>query len=425
MDIAYRQEVLSSAENLSARYNSLSQSLETQGADIQQQMESLVGEANNLINDIADLNKSIAEAATAGDIPGHLLDQRDQAVQKLSEHLDIQVLIEDNQTATVTMPSGEPLVTRVEANELILESGYPVAANSVLSVDTGTAVKKIDEPGGAIGGLIDFRDETLTKTRNELDRLALVLAEETNKQLEAGYDLNGDAGTALFSDINTPQAMKNRSTHIGGSNSVTPMVEVTDTSALTADDYIFSKDSSGNLVISRQPDGENVSYTSNTDGSISFEGLKISAEGSTNFSAMNNGDAYLIQPGKNAASDLTVIMDDPEKLAFSAKDDEPGNNENLLAVIAIGDKPLVEGKSINSGWNSVVSKVASKSAGAKNSYDASSAIYQEASNRVMSNSGVNLDEEAANMLVFQQLYSANAKVISTADEMFNTVLNMV
>ncbi|WP_405128478.1 flagellar basal body rod C-terminal domain-containing protein [Pseudoalteromonas sp. PB2-1] len=41
-----------------------------------------------------------------------------------------------------------------------------------------------------------------------------------------------------------------------------------------------------------------------------------------------------------------------------------------------------------------------------------------------SRSGVNLDEEAANLLHFQQMYSANAKVITTADQVFNTLLTM-
>ena len=41
-----------------------------------------------------------------------------------------------------------------------------------------------------------------------------------------------------------------------------------------------------------------------------------------------------------------------------------------------------------------------------------------------SRSGVNLDEEAASLIHFQQMYSANAKVITTADQMFNSLLNM-
>ncbi|MCL6270097.1 flagellar hook-associated protein FlgK [Sansalvadorimonas sp. 2012CJ34-2] len=314
MDNAFRQEVLASANNMASRFNSLSNSLDTQKNDIQHQMGSLVGEANSLIEDVASINKAIAEADTAGEVPGHLLDQRDKAIQQLSEHLNVSVLIEDDKTATITMPSGEPLVTRVETSEVVIQGGF-------VAIDTGVATKKIDEPGGAIGGLVDFRDGTLADAQKELDDLAQKLVTSLNTQHKNGFDAKGNAGKDL----------------------------------------------------------------------LKYENGK-----------------------------MTVEITAPEELAFSDKADEHGSNANLLKMIDVQND-----QSINKDWNSIVSKVASKSASAQNSHKASETVFKEATNKVMSKSGVNLDEEAANMLVFQQLYSANAKVISSANEMFKTVLSMV
>ena len=53
------------------------------------------------------------------------------------------------------------------------------------------------------------------------------------------------------------------------------------------------------------------------------------------------------------------------------------------------------------------------------------AIYQQASTRVQSESGVNLDEEAANLLRFQQSYQAAARIMTTAQTIFDTLLSSV
>ena len=53
------------------------------------------------------------------------------------------------------------------------------------------------------------------------------------------------------------------------------------------------------------------------------------------------------------------------------------------------------------------------------------ALLKQAQEAQSSNSGVNLDEEAANLIKFQQLYQANSKVIQTASTLFDTILQMV
>ena len=425
MDIAYRQEVLSSANDMAARFNSLSNSLQKQTSDVQSQMQALSSEANGLLSDMARINESIVAASSVGDVPSQLLDERDQVVQQLSELLDVDILIEGDQSATITLPSGEPLVSRSEHNELTLIPGYPNNSRTQLAVDTGNAVKRIDTPGGALGGLIDFRDEVLAPQQKELDRLALVMASEMNDQLTQGYDLNGNPGSPLFSNINSSALMSNRSSSISGSNSVNLNVEISNTSGLTADDYTITMGDDGKLLVQRQPGGESVEYKEAEDGSISFEGITISPDDGQSFADMQPGDTYLIEPGKGASGSMQVILDDPEKLAFSDDPEEPGSNANLQKLIDLQDKQTIGGLTMNQAWNAIVSDVASASASATTSFNANAMLYQEASNQVTSNSGVSLDEEAANMLMFQQLYSANAKVIASADQMFNTLLSII
>ena len=121
----------------------------------------LAREANDLLEKLSKTNKSIMTVSN-GEIPSNLLDERDLTIQKLSELLDIRVALEDNGTATVTTPRGELLLLQNERNDLVLTEGYPDVTRLQLGVKTGpNTIKKIEQPGGALGGLIHARDGQL------------------------------------------------------------------------------------------------------------------------------------------------------------------------------------------------------------------------------------------------------------------------
>ncbi len=430
MEPAYRSEVLSDSEALASRFNSLSTSLNTQAADINSQMSSLMDQANGLLDSLAKTNQAIAKASAGGTntVSGTLLDQRDQSLQALSELMDVRVVVEGNNTATITTSTGEPLLLQGQKSELVSIAGYPDGSQSQIGVKTSAndTAKRIDNPGGGLGGLMEVRDNQLAESRRELDRLALVMADTMNSQMNEGFDLNGNPGTNLFTDINASFLMNERSNQVGGPESIDLKVAISDSGALTADNYLLSKNDNGELVVNRSPGGEEVPFETDSDGNIVFEGVTISASAAENSLAdMANGSTYLIEPGKNAAGSMNVTISDPNALAFSGSATEPGSNSNLLAMVSAQDKPAVGGQTINQSWNNMATNVATSTARATSNLSASAQMFEEATSAVMSESGVNLDEEAGNLLMFQQLYSANAKVISTADAMFQTLLQAV
>ena len=81
--------------------------------------------------------------------------------------------------------------------------------------------------------------------------------------------------------------------------------------------------------------------------------------------------------------------------------------------------------SLNGALGGLTTMVGSAARQAQYSADAQQAIHDDAQAARDSISGVNLDEEAANMLRLQQAYQAAAQVISTADTMFQSILNAV
>lgn len=107
-----------------------------------------------------------------------------------------------------------------------------------------------------------------------------------------------------------------------------------------------------------------------------------------------------------------------DELAFkSSATSGPGDNGNIVDIIsAMGTK--------GARFTSLVGTVGIQSKQNQTSIATASSLNGNAVLSRDSLSGVNLDEEAANLIHFQQMYSANAKVVSTADEMFNALLQM-
>lgn len=97
-------------------------------------------------------------------------------------------------------------------------------------------------------------------------------------------------------------------------------------------------------------------------------------------------------------------------------------NGNARAMLQLADAPLVDGSTFGQSFASLLSDVGSRTLQAKTSSKSATAMLDGAKAVVARSSGVNLDEEAARLLQYRQAYQAAAKVIQTADEMFNSIL---
>ena len=101
-----------------------------------------------------------------------------------------------------------------------------------------------------------------------------------------------------------------------------------------------------------------------------------------------------------------------------------GDNGNAVALASLQTQRILADKSgtYTQIYAQLVSRVGSKTHELDTSSKAQSLLLQQASQRRESISGVNMDEEAANLIKYQQLYKANAQVMATAKEMFDTLI---
>ena len=115
------------------------------------------------------------------------------------------------------------------------------------------------------------------------------------------------------------------------------------------------------------------------------------------------------------------------ELAFSGTAGEVGNNKTLLAMLELKSAGVtVAGESVplNDAYAGLVGRVASASRQNQADLRAATTVAEQAQAQRDSVSAVNLDEEAVNLMAYEQAYQANMKVISTSNDLFNAVLAM-
>ncbi|MBD2858420.1 flagellar hook-associated protein FlgK [Spongiibacter sp. KMU-158] len=498
--LSARQLFLAEAQTLGNRFNDVSAQIDSLDAEISERVDSAVAEINDLTSQIADINKLLSESsAVVGGGNSDLLDQRDQAILKLSALVNISSAEQDDGSINIFIGRGDALVLGGNSTELstIRSAEDPARREIVLANNTGFDLTD-SLNGGSLGGALSFQREIIDVTRNELGRIAVSVATALNDQNNAGLDLYGQRGQDIFS-IAGPRVSQPSSNTGGAALTAT----ITDTTALTAQDIELRFNGASWQAFNQQSGAQITGFTGSGTVADPFviDGVSISVSG-----AANAGDRFYIKPTVDAAGSFSVVMTDPSRIAAaaatrseavlsntgSAKISETlvvdpsnpnlmdpvsisfidattyqingagsfaytsgnpivingnqvtingipnagdsfniaantganGDNRNAMAMAATEDlKNLVGGtQSINDAVGALVGKVAVYTRSTEVNLQAQENLKYLASERQASVSGVNLDEEAANLIRYQQAYSAAAQAISTANDLFQSLM---
>jgi flagellar hook-associated protein 1 FlgK len=141
----------------------------------------------------------------------------------------------------------------------------------------------------------------------------------------------------------------------------------------------------------------------------------------------NPGAPLFTYDPANPAASLDITAINADELAFSS-DGNPGNSDNLKDLIDISNKPVaISGYgsvTLNDAFTAMVGDTAIKARQAESDYQAKQAMSEQAIAARDNVSAVNSDEEAANLMTFANAHNANMKVISTANQLFDSVLQL-
>lgn len=135
---------------------------------------------------------------------------------------------------------------------------------------------------------------------------------------------------------------------------------------------------------------------------------------------------FAYNPGSTSGM-LSVNAMGASELALSSAPGEVGNNKVLLSLLELKSAGIqVAGNTVplNDAYAGLVGRVASASRQNQADLGATTTVAAQAQAQRDSVSAVNLDEEAVNLMAYEQAYQANMKVISTSNDLFNAVLAM-
>ena len=424
--IPARQVLLSVSDSLVARLQNLDGQLDSMRREINGNLDNIVTEINGLSAGIADANRSIVDATDQGSgaVPNDLLDKRDGLINRLSELISLRTVQQDDGAVNVFVGSGQGLVTGFLASPLQTVSNEFDAGRPEIAIVSGGATAVITDNlrGGEFGALLDFRDQVLFPAQNSLGRIAISLGTAFNNQHTAGMDLDGVGGANYFS-VTTPVVAN--SINNTGAATVTAVFDTANTDNLTTQDYTLAFDGAV-WSVTRVSDGQAVSMTGSGTAADPFLFDGLSVEVSAGAVA---GDRFQLRPTRSGAAGMGLLISNPREIAAAAPaaGPAPGDNSNALLLAGLQTSLTMENgnTSFQGAYGQLIGKLGTQTRSAEISATAQAALRAQAQESRDNQSGVNLDEEAADLIRFQQAYQAIAQVITVAETTFQTLLSAV
>ena len=338
-DLSARQVTLARAKDLTSLFGSSSDQLSTLQASVNEDVQASVKTVNDLASQIAGINAQLAGYRGSDQTPNDLLDKRDKLISDMSQYVQVTRVEQDDGSMNLFVGGNQTLVLGANAYQLEADttSAPPGVQVGINVGGTHRALSADQLGGGSIQGLLQFQDDDLKAISTRLDEMAQGISSKVNAVQLTGNDLDGVAGTALF--------------------------------------------------------------TGTTAATISV---------STGFGPRNIAAASSAAPATGAQS-----------------------NANALAFVALGkdgtmvtDSATSTTVTFGNAFSSLIADLGVRSQSAQRQADVSGTTASQAEQTLAGEVGVNLDEEAARLIQYQQSYQAAAKVLQVAQKVFDTVLSI-
>lgn len=458
--IPERDALIAKSENLVQAIKDIDYNLRSYQRYLNTAIQGGVETVNGLVSQIADLNNQITSIEIDGVVNANdLRDSRDNLLLELSSLVDISYY-EEAQTGQVMVYilGGTPLVLGTSAYSLSYERNTATGNTDVLWQEgSGRQVNITDRiDGGKIAGLIAARDTNIDSYIDSLNTLTGELIFQVNALHSQGVGLEsvssmtgtetilGGGATALDAtdvdgnyryafgsrfqaggfDIVTYDASGNVASTgtvtLGASASVNDLITAINncgadvTASIDADSHLTIVANAGTFAITASSLGDPSNHALAILGVNSFFTWSASDGDFTETIGVNS---YL---ASNSALIAAGQLDSNNQVA-------EGDNRTALAIFGLQDSVLdMDGTNttLDAYYSSLVSIVGVHTQNAQMNAQYNETLLTEYTSRKESISGVNLDEEMALLLQFQRAFQAASKLITTADEMLQTLLSM-
>ncbi|MCK4864718.1 MAG: flagellar hook-associated protein FlgK [Gammaproteobacteria bacterium] len=310
-----RQVLIGEANALSERFSYLDNRFESLRKGTNETLKTHINNVNDLAKAIADVNWKIvlAKEVTQGE-PSDLLDQRERLLHQLSEKVVVRSNEQEDGALNVFIGNGQTLVLGKRHASVALKANQhdPSQLEVIYKSQGVDSIVTRFMRGGAIGGLLDFREYMLGGAQNELGRIAIGVAKTFNDQHHKGMTLDNELGGDFFKaiDKSTPLTLPSN-TNKGDYELKTT---ITNTDNLTVSDYMLNYNA-GMYTLIRNSDEKIIGQFSSLPQTIESEGFTVKLERGT---SIENGDSFMIRPTRAAAREFSVEIERANDIAAAA-----------------------------------------------------------------------------------------------------------
>ncbi|MCR4940318.1 MAG: flagellar hook-associated protein FlgK [Treponemataceae bacterium] len=482
---AARQAVVTRGETLAESIRQRHTSLAGIGTLLNSDIEATVTQVNGYAARIAELNTEITKSEAMGDNPNDLYDQRDLLVEKLSKLVNITRDTRDNDEFMVHV-DGRILVQGGIARQFDVEP--TIDNNGYSKVVWSDTKNPAEISGGKLGALIELRDVDVRHELQSLNTLTMNFMDLVNDIHRNAIGANNVTGLDFFVEqpfVNN--ALGNYDRNGDGREDSSYIFRITGTNSLKAQEQIgiegsikiAGKDGIKEIpyyaadtvetVINRinDSDGEVKAYLDRNNNLVlkgttalnqenpdfvirhleddgyfltGYAGVLSSSGrgGAFDFNEVNAvsklaGAQYTVSPVLNPAGYMEVnaaIKADVLSVAAAKKGStgvaELGDSSAAVEIAALRNTTVMIDRagSFDDYFADSVTNVGLKGEQAELNYKNQTAIMDDLRGLRDSISGVNMDEELADIIKFQHGYNAAAKIVTVMDELINTVLKL-
>ncbi|MEO5377446.1 MAG: flagellar hook-associated protein FlgK [Magnetococcus sp. DMHC-6] len=473
-----RADTVAGAESLANHIQKMHQTLSETALPVDQEISGMIDDINTLLSNLKSLDATIVSREVTGPALD-LKDQRHDLVSQLGSLIDISVLQMDNGGIQVFTSHGQKLLMDSQFSATLARSGQTTESGFAGIEINGTEFDTTDfVKGGKLKGLLEVRDEVIYGKEGVLTQLDALVDEirfqtnvvssqtvsETMYKSQTGvFDLGNDLNTAMNALIPYPELVK-----VG-----TPPVQVKGTAPadvlrVTAGTLTFAvgKDAdhlkleSVEIDPSRtlQENMEEIDAISGLNATVDANNrLVLTADSGTQYGVVSDSSGFMAAMGIGAiftgsgSSDMGVneaLIADPDQFGVAKLTvDDPTNptkvtfnNADNRGALALGRVRERESKfTLDSYKGTQLGSEGTFSFyyatmvglfGATVSRNSEALTTQQSAQSFLTDlrdsiSGVSLEEELTELIRFQQSFQASSKMVSSADDLFQTIIGMV
>jgi flagellar hook-associated protein 1 FlgK len=410
---AYQQSLIGNARLVADRMRGLADTVGQISSNASQALADVFNQANSVTPQLASVNAKIKASAIPGvSAPSaDLLDERDRIVGKLQDLVGGTTLINEDGTASYLL-KGQHLVDREIANTFSNTSGSTVIRSDMKLSDLRIKVTSLDGRNPVYIKLVMPAVAQLQSNGTPL------LDANGNSMMIPGQNIlqDGKAGAYVHLIQNFVPTVQ-KSINLLATQLVSQVNKITNANGnAIAPIFGFASSTANGTPLT--------GIASDTTGQALLEGLWKKPDGT--FYVYSD----LIEGSNPQSSNYRQSMDIAlSQGVFDARQFQVVGTFDRSQFTNMDGTASATLQSLRSGFTApvtfITSSVATTIATWKNTQQSDEALQKSLTEQKSSITGVNLDEEAANLVKYQQLYNASSKMMQTGKQMFDTLLGML